>query len=74
MWFLVSYPPTFSDNVTLFTVFFEVFPKMFYIYSLELGYIGYLLLYALTLYNVDEEKLLKWELPERDIKTIRLVG
>ena len=47
---------------------------MFYIYSLELGYIGYLLLYALTLYNVDEEKLLKWELPERDIKTIRLVG
>ena len=48
--------------------------KKFYIYSSELGYIGYLLLYALTLYNVDEEKLLKWELPERDIKTIRLVG
>ena len=44
------------------------------LYSLELGYIGYILLYALTLYNIDEEKFLRWELPEKDIRIIRLVG
>ena len=32
MWFLVSYLPTFSDNITLFTVFcFEVFPYSFFL-------------------------------------------
>ena len=44
------------------------------IHLIDLGYIGYLLLYALTLYNIDEEKLIKWELADRDVKTIKMVG
>ena len=44
------------------------------IYLLDLGYIGYLLLYALTLYNIDEEKLVNWGLGNSDLRTIKMVG
>ena len=45
MWFLVTYLPTFSDNVTLFTVFFLSLPLFFYLFvsSWHVDIVPYLL-------------------------------
>ena len=37
----------------------------------ELGYLGYILLYGITLYRVDERTLASWNIPDRDKNTIR---
>ena len=37
----------------------------------ELGYVGYILMYGITLYAVDEQTLSGWNIPERDKSTIR---
>jgi len=45
---------------------------MFYniFYFLDVGYIGYILLYALALFNAPLEKLLQWNLPLKDREII----
>ena len=48
---------------------------MFYniFYFLDVGYIGYILLYALALFNAPLEKLLQWNLPLKDREIIETV-
>lgn len=36
----------------------------------DLGYVGYILLYGTMLYNVDEDTLSQWDIPQRDKNTI----
>ena len=37
----------------------------------DLGYVGYILMYGITLFAVDQETLSNWNIPERDKSTIR---
>ena len=39
----------------------------------DIGILGYIVLYSLTLYNVSEETLHFWQTPDKDIKTIKKV-
>ena len=39
----------------------------------DIGILGYIVLYSLTLYNVSDEILQDWQTPEKDIKTIKKV-
>ena len=43
------------------------------IFHLDLGFPGYFLLYASTLYNIDENKVLNWKLSEKDQKLLKKV-
>ena len=39
----------------------------------DIGILGYIVLYSLTLYNVSDETLQDWKTPEKDIKTVKKV-
>ena len=39
----------------------------------DIGILGYIVLYGLTLYNVSDETLHYWQTPDKDIKTIKKV-
>ena len=47
--------------------------KLRSLYSIDVGILGYIILYGLTLFNISPEELLQSEVPEKDIVVIRRV-
>lgn len=41
--------------------------------GVDVGVLGYILLYSLTLYNVSDETLADWKTPDKDRKQIKQV-
>ena len=42
--------------------------------NLDVGILGYIVLYSLTLYNVTDSQLRDWKATEKDILTIKKVN
>lgn len=39
----------------------------------DVGVIGYIILYCFNLYNVSDETLMRWNTPKKDIETVKKV-
>ena len=44
-----------------------------YVFQTDVGILGYIILYGITLYNISDEDLLKEKIPEKDILVIKWV-
>ena len=44
-----------------------------HVFQTDVGILGYIILYGITLYNISDEDLLKAKIPEKDILVIKKV-